>query len=243
MNQNELLSRAVKARHAEQLLKNDWSSETSWAEESPTNTQTSKYATMPDNDIFAAIKKKLLTPLVMQQSAERTLATVSTLFTSICPTDATHQTVFTELERLRADDEDFTEAIRDIRNAKAIPEHEALANRLEVLLDAYKEDYGESLNAESLRTFSVFMCQHPMMKRPIITATPDGNLFAEWKGEEGRRYLGVQFLPTSQVTYVAIRPNPQHAPLRIRISGQATADQLLTELSGHDVTSWAARVR
>lgn len=147
---------------------------------------------------------------------------------------------FEELARVRADDRNFLKVVGDLRNAKTIPENEALSDRLEALLRAYQEDYGQSLDAESLRTFMSFVSHHPELKRPIITATPDGNLFAEWKGDEGRRYLGVQFLPTRQVRYVAIRPNPQHVQC-IRSSGLVTADQLLAEIASHNVADWAGR--
>lgn len=155
------------------------------------------------------------------------------------PVDAAH--VFDELDRVRADDRPFLKVVGDLRNAPTIPERDALADRLEGLLQAYLEDYGQALDAESLRTFMAFVSHHPELKRPVITATPDGNLFAEWKGDKGRRYLGVQFLPTRQVRYVAIRPNPRHAPYRIRSSGLVTVDQLLAEITSYDVTDWAGR--
>ncbi len=148
---------------------------------------------------------------------------------------------FRELEETRADDSNFLRALAELRREATVPEHDILANRLDTLLEAYQEDYGQSLDVDSLRSFISFMSLHPRLNRPILTATPDGNLFAEWKDRQSKHYLAVQFLPTGQLRYVAIRQNPQHMQARIRSSGILTGDQLLNEIASHDVLNWAGR--
>jgi hypothetical protein len=169
---------------------------------------------------------------------ERRYAESASTTTTAASIGAAHA-VFEEREKSRADTTEFSKTVRELRKMGAVPEAEALATRLETLSDDYLADYGQSLNVESLRTLIEFISAQPNLNRPIITATPDGNLFGEWKGH--KRYLGVQFLPNRHTRYVAIRPNPQHVHTRIRSSGVVTADQLLTEIASYDVTTWAAR--
>lgn len=146
---------------------------------------------------------------------------------------------FGELEETRTDTSEFLKVVGGLRTVKTMPEADALASRLEALLEDYQADYSLSLSVESLRTLIGFLSSNPDLKRPIITATPDGNLFGEWKSEG--RYLGVQFLPNRHGRYVAIRPNPLYTQHRIRSSGVVTTDQLLFEIASHKITEWARR--
>lgn len=148
---------------------------------------------------------------------------------------------FEELAKTRANASSFLRAIDDLRHTVIIHDRELIANRLKELLVDYQEDYGQSLDAESLRTFITFMASHPELRRPILTATPEGNLFGEWKDQGRTRYVGVHFLPTRQVRYVAYRPNPLYPHQRARTSGLITADLLLKELNAYEILSWARR--
>lgn len=146
---------------------------------------------------------------------------------------------FDELEEARADTSKFLGVVSELRTEKSIPEASRLAVRLETLLTDYQADYGLSLSVESLRTLVRFLFNNPHLKSPIITATPNGNLFGEWKSEG--RYLGVQFLTNRHGRYVAVRPNPLYPHHRIRASGVVTTDQLLSEIASHNINEWAGR--
>jgi hypothetical protein len=247
MNQNELVPLAKKAFCAESFLRNSSSSSTL-----PINTRTEDYkfnASVGDITRHILVNEVLLTygsnPKHFKQwpTQKNILAYTASPTNIVSPFATTYSAAFEELARVRADTSNFLKAICLLRNAELITEREALADRLTVLLQDYQDDYGQSLDAESLHTFIAFVSFYPELKRPIITATPDGNLFAEWKGDEGSRYLGVQFLPTRQVRYVAIRPNPQHPQHRIRSSGVITTDQLLAEIPSHNIGDWANRAK
>jgi hypothetical protein len=150
--------------------------------------------------------------------------------------------VFDELQRLRADDTRFRAVIRELRTQTAIRERESIANRLEVLLEDFQDDYGRSLNVESLRTFVALLSLHPELRRPAITAAENGNLFAEWKTQDGKRFLGLQMLPMNQVRFVAFRPDAKHSHLRNHSSGVTSVDQLFADLASYDILAWALAV-
>lgn len=243
MNQNEFVSLAIKTFYAEKI----WRSNTS-ASTSPINSRYDGYNF--DTSVSGITEKKSVDEDFYIESypqrwltQKNILASTATPTNMVPPIEAAHFAAFEDLARVRADNRSFLKEIGLLRNLDLIPEKEILADRLTGLLHDYQDDYGQSLDAESLHTFIAFVSFHPNLKRPIITATPDGNLFAEWKADEGRRYLGVQFLPTRQVRYVAIRPNPEHPQLRIRTSGVATTNHLLAEIPTHNVGGWASRTK
>lgn len=246
MNQNEFVPLATKALYAKNIWRNNTSASTS-----PINSRYDSYNF--DTSVSGITEKKSVNEgfyigsysqrLIPWLTPKNILASTATPTNIVPLIEAAHFAAFEDLARVRADNRSFLKVICLLRNLELIPEKEVLADRLTGLLHDYQDDYGQSLDAESLHTFIAFVSFHPNLKRPIITATPDGNLFAEWKADEGRRYLGVQFLPTRQVRYVAIRPNPEHPQLRIRTSGVATTNHLLAEIPTHNVGDWASRTK
>lgn len=242
MNQCGFESFAKNALYAENFLRNNTSASTLPIDSYELNASASgTHVTKLANVVFfneLNPQHSILSPIL-----NSFLVSAASPNKVVLPFEVAQSTAFEDLAKVRADDRNFLKVLRSLRNSELILEKEVLAERLTVLLHDYQDDYGQSLDAESLNTFIAFVSFHPELKRPIITATPDGNLFAEWKGDEGRRYLGVQFLPTRQVRYVAIRPNPQHPQLRIRTSGIVTTDQLLAEISIHNVSDWANRTK
>ncbi len=147
--------------------------------------------------------------------------------------------VFEELQKIRADETHFRSLLRDIPSLTDVRERESIAIRLEALLGDFQDDYGRCLDAESLRTFVTLFSLHPELSKPIITAAENGNLFAEWKAEDGKRFLGLQMLPTHQVRFVAIRPHAKYPQLRNYNSGVTSVEQLFTDLDSYDILSWA----
>lgn len=245
MNLNESLTLAQKARHASVFLGNSSAASESIRYSTGSDYEISGGNISPasfilrESSVGGVFHRLVIPPQSLGESAALT-----GLSTSLCQFNRIdYGAAFEDLEKVRADNRTFLKVVAEVRDSKTIPESAALADRLKVLLDAYYDDYGQTLDAESLRTFVSFVSLHPELRRPIITATPDGNLFAEWKGNDGIHYLGLQFLPSRQVRYVAVRPNPKHNHYRIRSSGLVTPDQLVAEIAGHRVLDWAKRAK
>lgn len=168
---------------------------------------------------------------------------------SLVPTDTEDKSLryesaaaFDELQKLRADETPFRSVLRQLRARTSIHAGSTIADRLETLLEDFQDDYGRSLNPESLRAFIALLVQHPDLKRPVITASDTGNLSVEWKSEDKERFLGLQVLPTHQVRYVAYCPDARNPRLRKYSSGLTSADQLFVDLASYDVLSWARSV-
>ncbi len=147
--------------------------------------------------------------------------------------------VFDELQKIRADETHFRAILHDFRSLTTVRERESIAKRLEALLGDFQDDYGRCLDVESLRTFVALFSLHPELRQPTITAAENGNLFAEWKTDDGKRFLGLQMLPTHQVRFVAIRPNATYPQLRKYASGVTSVEQLFTDLPSYDILAWA----
>jgi hypothetical protein len=136
---------------------------------------------------------------------------------------------FGELDALRMDDRLALQAIRS-SEATQIPYREKLAARLLEVLKAFKEDYdGRSLSASAIDSLVGFLDTNRGLRRPSLTATPSGDLYAEWTGPEVL-LLGARFLPSNEVQYVIFAPNPLHEGRTDRISGLTTADTLMNKI-------------
>ena len=123
------------------------------------------------------------------------------------------------------------QAIRG-QDAEQIPYRESLAARLEELLGAYQEDYeGRSLSPSAISILVGFLRAHTFLREPSLTATPSGDLYAEWIGPCDR-LLGVRFLSSGDgCRLVVFAPNPLHGGRTDRTSGTTTADALMSKPS------------
>ena len=107
-----------------------------------------------------------------------------------------------------------------------LPYQAKLAARLRSLSTAYAEDYeGRPLSGRSLDSMLDFLATASAPGYPGLTATPAGDLYAEWQGREGRR-LTVEFLDSGDARYLIFLPNPKHPGRLDRLSGATTADAL-----------------
>jgi hypothetical protein len=106
-----------------------------------------------------------------------------------------------------------------------------LAGRLEELLHAYQDDYeGHSLSAGAIDALVTFLDANLLLKRPRVSATPSGDLYAEWTGP-GDTLLGVRFTESGEVQYALFAPNTLHQDRMDRASGMTTADTLMEKLA------------
>jgi len=115
----------------------------------------------------------------------------------------------------------------------------SLAKRLfELFYDTKEEDPASvGIAIGSLRSFFNFMQAYPYLKCPVITLTPECNIYASWKSSRNK-LLSIHFLPGFDVRFVVFAPNSMHANKVIRVSGTATTDVLIKTVKAYGVLNW-----
>ena len=120
----------------------------------------------------------------------------------------------------------------------SLPFKARLADRLAVLTSAFAEDYDRgTLSPRAIDALVTFLASSASFGYPELTATPAGDLYAEWRGSDGR-ILTIEFLDSGDVHYLFFGPNPKHPQRTDRLTGFTTADALpdtvvrLAHLSG-----------
>ncbi len=148
---------------------------------------------------------------------------------------------FTQADLLNDEEKKVQELIFRTRTSISIPYRESLANRLLTLFNDAKEEDPAScgIAVESLRNFYSFLRSHTNLKCPIISLTPDNNIYASWRGEQNRVF-SVHFLTSGDVHFVIFKPNYMHPERQIRISGTATADTLMETVTRDGLWDWIA---
>lgn len=148
----------------------------------------------------------------------------------------------TEKDLVNCKDEEVQNLILLIKSSKAIAGNLGIANRLLELFDSSKEEepHSTGMATGSLRCFYKFLERNSTLKLPAITLSPDGNIYASWRGDEGRLF-SVHFLADGDVRFVIFRPNRRHPRRKTRVSGATTFDVLLEEVSSYSVDDWISR--
>ncbi len=146
---------------------------------------------------------------------------------------------FTQADLLNDEENEIHELIFRIRRSHSIPHRENFANKLLTLHNDAKEEDSDSsgIALGSLRYFYNFLQLHANLKCPIISLTPDNNIYASWR-EEQNRVFSVHFLPNGDVRFVIFKPNERHPGRQIRISGTATTDTLMETITPNGLRDW-----
>jgi hypothetical protein len=130
--------------------------------------------------------------------------------------------------------------ILHIRLFSSLSYRDRLAARMEELLDAYvEENEGRTFSADSLRALINFLEGNPSFNYPVLTLTPSGNLYAQWKSGKDK-LLSIHFLPTSDARYVIFKLNPKHSGRITRITGSTTVNALIDVVGPAGVAEWAS---
>lgn len=112
-----------------------------------------------------------------------------------------------------------------------LPFKARLADRVRQLASAYADDYeGRFLSADALGWLLGFLESATSLGYPDLTATPAGDLYAEWRGPKGQR-LTIEFLASGEALYLLFSPNPKHYGRMDRLSGMTTADALVLTIA------------
>lgn len=142
-----------------------------------------------------------------------------------------------------SNDSEVQELILRIKTTSSIPDRAGIANRLLTLFHYSKEEDPDfiGIRANSLKSFYNFLRSYSQLKRPAITLTPDNNIYASWRGDEGRVF-SIHFLPDSDVNFVIFTPNKRRPERKTRTAGKTTFDMLMeTEASAYNLYDWISK--
>ncbi len=144
----------------------------------------------------------------------------------------------TQAELLSTNDDHVQELIYQIRKSFLISNHESLANKLLALFNIAKEENSSSLGiaVDSLGNFYDFLKLNTNLKNPILSLTPDYNIYASWRAE--KRVFSAHFLQNGDIRFVLFKPNNRNPKHIIRVTGTATSDTLLEIIAPESLNDW-----
>lgn len=147
----------------------------------------------------------------------------------------------TQENLINSQEDQVQELIFRIKTSRSISYRESLANRLLALFNDAKEEDPDCVGiaAESLYNLYNFIHLHANIKCPIISLTPEYNIYVSWRGEQNR-VLSIHFLPNADVRFVIFKPNDRHPERKIRISGLATTDIIMETLTPYCIEDWVS---
>jgi hypothetical protein len=83
-----------------------------------------------------------------------------------------------------------------------------------------------NLSPRSLSSFLSFLRVAKGIQRPSLSLTPDGEIYASWRGS-GNRVFSLRFMPDGEARFVILRPASEASLRTIRSTGSAPADMIL----------------
>lgn len=148
----------------------------------------------------------------------------------------------TRVDLIDDTDEKVQELIFKFKTSPRISHGESIATRL---LDLFHGEKGEDplslgISDGSLQNFYNFLISFVTlnkMKTPSISLTPENNIYASWRFEEGRLF-SIHFLPGGDIRFVVFKPNERHPDRKIRVSGTATSDTIMETVGPYGVWGW-----
>jgi len=146
---------------------------------------------------------------------------------------------FTKEDLLNSEDNQVQQLIFQIRISTYIPNNERLANRLIALFNDAKEEDPDStgISVDSIRSFYNFLQKHTYLKYPIITLTPDNDIYASWKGGQNQVF-SVHFVSNEDVRFVIFKPNENNPERKIISYGTDTVDTLMKTVAFSGIWDW-----
>jgi hypothetical protein len=116
---------------------------------------------------------------------------------------------------------------------------DVLAENLITLYNFSKEEdpYDIGISYDSLYNFISFLSWHTDVKKPVVSLTPEKNIYCSWRAGN-KRVFSAHFLPNSDVRFVLFNPNDKHPNRISRISGVISVDQLYKVISPYQLKGW-----
>ncbi len=105
--------------------------------------------------------------------------------------------------------------------------NERLSRRILQLCDVFAEDYpGRRLSSRSVHALIDFLELLSLSPEyPDVTVTPAGDLYAEWRRQDGR-HVTIELLDSGEARWLVLGPNPRHPERLDRLTGTTTSDAL-----------------
>lgn len=155
-----------------------------------------------------------------------------------------NESPFTQSDLIDIVDKQVQQLIFRIRISISIPNNERIANRLNSLFNAAKEEDPDSpgISSDSIRSFYHFFKKYTNLKYPIITLTPDNDIYASWKGGQNQVF-SVHFVSEEDTRFVIFRPNKNHPERKIISYGTDTVDTLLATVTFSGIWDWISDER
>ena len=146
---------------------------------------------------------------------------------------------FTQLNLIDFEDNQVQQIIYNIRKSFFISNHESMANRLIALFNAAKEEDPDSpgISVDSIHSFYHFLKKHTYLKYPVITLTPDNDIYASWKGGLNQVF-SVHFVSNENTYFVIFKPNENNPERKIISYGTDTVDTLLKTVAFTGICDW-----
>jgi hypothetical protein len=116
---------------------------------------------------------------------------------------------------------------------------DVLAENLITLYTFSKEEdpYDIGISYDSLNNFRRFLSWHANIIKPVISLTPEKNIYSSWRGSN-KRVFSAHFLPNGDVRFVLFKPNDKHPNRMSRFSGIESVDMLYKVISPYQLKGW-----
>lgn len=164
----------------------------------------------------------------------------NSLLTTIAPVQNTPVAAILKLAEDWKKEGEMGYILARLQDSREIRHGERIVRRIRALRQMVRDDENEDgdISSESLRSFFEFLSLHPELNYPDISLTPDGDIYARWKGRD-RSLFSVHFLPQSRVRYVVFSQDRKRPDLIDRISGTSSVDTVLeTADRAYGVIGW-----
>ena len=151
---------------------------------------------------------------------------------------------FTQSDLLDIVDKQVQQLISLIKISISITNNEHIANRLNSLFKAAKEEDTNSpgISLDSIHSFYNFLKKHTDFKYPVITLTPDNDIYASWKGGLNQVF-SVHFVSNENTYFVIFKPNENNPERRIISYGTEPVETLLEAVKFTGIYDWISDER
>ncbi len=150
-------------------------------------------------------------------------------------------TVFTqqELFDVNVEEKQVQQLISQISLFDQLSCKEIIKNKLGKLYNISKEEDPEStgISLESLRTFFKFLQKSIMAECPIISLTPDNNIYTTWKNIDGQ-LLSLNFLQDGNVSFVLFKFDTNNPAKMTPASDTIPVTQLFRVIDFTEILGW-----
>lgn len=148
----------------------------------------------------------------------------------------TKMSPFTQENILENEENKIKDIIYQFTLSPLISCKEKLTNRLLILLNDAREE-GETISVNSLREFYKFFHNYTNAKCPMISLTPENNIYASWKNEQ-KDVLSIHFLQDGNVRYIKSTRNENYPKKVAWLTGIIKSEMLKNKEIKYKILEW-----